>query len=610
MADEFIQKVFWKTPKDWDVLACSFEAHHHRLARDCCRPLASGHHWIQLEVRVEGTILQGLYRVCEGEAEFVDLSNLKAGASDVFVRALQPRLSRAVKLEPDGVAHFWLLLGEAPLEGASPPRPKVPGQLPEADFLKTLSERFLASNQPDPTLAIQERIQERLDWILGILGKGIPGSAQGLVIDEFYSSLARALVKDHCEEMASQLFPPPDTTPKTEPAKTIERFQVGIDPVEIHIGGSLVALAATEHGPGPLVLRIKNLRAHVAQEMGMVLPGIRIRDDLKLKPHTYEIHFQGRRVGRSQLHLDKLMALGPVEKLASLEGDLDGDPAFNHVVKWIPPDQLDQSNKLGCIAFDPTSVLCTHLTELVWRHAPILLTFEQAAELVERHSRTEPRLHSALERKGVEDLRIWQVLRELLAERVSIRDLTTILQTMLEFYDRDLPEMIARVREALAPQITQSTTQGLLHLEVVLLTEQQQIDFASSDPQVLEVAARSMIEELKVLTDGGWGVYFLVEPALRTRLRDLLRPSLPLATFLSTRELLPEVELLPFSTESISEVMEETRPHLSRGDFLGRLFRRVYQTFFPEKAEAPTPHESNPEPHPRGERGSSPQSPG
>lgn len=583
----------------------------HRL-QSLLGPMSGEAYWMLLDAGLTEVRVCSIVKAHPESRTFDDigLTTLDGDALAAFRACLRLPLLRAAVVRFGERAQLWFLLSCAEQKEPGPPQPSeiVPAKyLHNADFLQQLAADFLAQKKQP----LRELVQERLKLLLEILGDEMPGSARGLLVDEFYVGLTREYTRLMCEELLEGLtedsspLPPPE--PEKPPAKVEKKISdfVPLDPIEVRIGRDLLSLVDPKvSGNGQLLSRIPLVRQHVGVALGLVVPGIRFRDDLVLKPDVYQILVRGRKVASGRVYLKKFLTIGPVEKLEMLEGEFDADPTFLQVAKWIEPSLKMESDKLGCMCFDPVSVICTHITETLWRQASQLLTFEGASYQLSLHRNHEPRLHAALEKRGVDEVKIWQLLQELLRERVSIRDLTTILQTLLIHPEASLNDSLEKVRRALAPQITHALTEGALHLEVVLLLEHQEERLRSLEAGPLEEVTREIVDALKQLTDGGWGVVFLVAPDLRLTLRDLLQPSLPLARFLATDQLLPEVVLLPFTTDTVPEVVHTSPHEKSTGwaaplQLVTRWLNHFRQAILPDKpdeegpkaARARTPYE-------------------
>ncbi|MFN8612895.1 MAG: FHIPEP family type III secretion protein [Vulcanimicrobiota bacterium] len=202
----------------------------------------------------------------------------------------------------------------------------------------------------------------------------------------------------------------------------------------------------------------------------------------------------------------------------------------------------------GLLLFTPTAVFANHLTDICRHHADRLFTYQHWCCLRDHHRKTSPHLYKALRRQGIRSVQVWQVLRELLQEQVSIRDLTTILQTLLERPGQSQAQWVEASRTALSGYLTETCQSSPGTLEVVRMDPGQEETLRRAEPDQLRRLAQELVEMLQLPTQGGWGVHFLTESDCRRTLRDLLKPSLPRAVFLSLNELPPDLTLRPLLT--------------------------------------------------------------
>jgi len=319
-----------------------------------------------------------------------------------------------------------------------------------------------------------------------------------------------------------------------------------VDPIEINVGNNLVELVDPKRG-APLIKRVAALRHHVALLLGYVVPGIRFRDSLHMQADEYQILLFGQGVARGKVQVSQMLAFGSESKLKALAEAADPkglvkDPLYGIEAIWTT--ERERCEELGMVLLDPVSVLASHLTDVCLCRASDLLCYQSYCGLLEHHKKSYPGLHQALEARAIDPVKVWQLLQELISERVSIRDMTRILQTVLVHPTHSLEQWVEACRAALAVQITQFYTEGSCSLEVVLLEPEQEEVLRRGSDSELESLCQDLAE-FQGPTDGGWGVNFLTEPDCRRPLRDLLRPSLPRAVFLSRGELLPEVTLRP-----------------------------------------------------------------
>jgi flagellar biosynthesis protein FlhA len=204
-----------------------------------------------------------------------------------------------------------------------------------------------------------------------------------------------------------------------------------VDPLSIEIGYALVALADDKQG-GTLLNRLRAIRKQIAAETGVIVPPVHVADNLQLGPRTYAILVKGVEVARGDLVPDRLMAINPGTASAPLEGSATREPAFGLPAWWIPTSQREHASAAGYTVVDPTTALSTHVSETIRGFLPDLLSRQQTKELIDRVAQTSPKLVEELVPKVVTVGDVQRVLRQLLRERVPIRDLVTILEAIAD----------------------------------------------------------------------------------------------------------------------------------------------------------------------------------
>src|SRR4029453_857274 len=216
--------------------------------------------------------------------------------------------------------------------------------------------------------------------------------------------------------------------PETTPAESSDS-PAPVDPLSIEIGYALVALADDKQG-GTLLNRLRAIRKQIAAETGVIVPPVRVADNLQLGPRTYSILVKGVEVARGDLVPDRLMAINPGTATAPLEGPAAREPAFGLPAWWIPVAQREQASAAGYTVVDPTTALATHVSETIRAFLPDLVTRQQTKELIDRVGQSSPKLVEELIPKVITLGDVQRVLRQLLRERVSVRDLVTILEAL------------------------------------------------------------------------------------------------------------------------------------------------------------------------------------
>lgn len=236
------------------------------------------------------------------------------------------------------------------------------------------------------------------------------------------------------------------------PAKAVEDY-LRIDPIELTIGPGLVALAQS----GDLVAQISAVRTHIAHDLGMLLPKIRIKDDQRSEPFSYELKLRGVPVASGAAPLDRLLAV----RTSLVSGELNGvrgvDPGSGRPAIWINPSDRERAELLGYLVQSPTDVLFSHLREIVSEHAAELLTRQQVHGLLDNLRASSPKVVEELVPGLLKPAQVHQVLENLLREQVPIRDLETILETLADHAEhcRNATLLTEYVRAALARTICQ-----------------------------------------------------------------------------------------------------------------------------------------------------------
>ena len=254
-----------------------------------------------------------------------------------------------------------------------------------------------------------------------------------------------------------------------------------IDTIRLELGYGLLALAG---GDAPrLTEQIKGLRRSIAAEMGFVLPPVRIQDNLHLAADAYSIRVKEIEAGRGELRPALLLAMDPAGGVPDLPGERTTEPAFGLPALWIGPDQRDIALFRGCTVVDPASVLTTHLTEVVRDSMAELLSYAETAKLLDELPREQQKLVADLIPAQISVGGVQRVLQALLAERVSLRDLPTILEGIHEACGsglRAIPAITGHVRARLARQISDSHVGPAGYIPLVTLSVEWETAFTDS----------------------------------------------------------------------------------------------------------------------------------
>ena len=354
-------------------------------------------------------------------------------------------------------------------------------------------------------------------------------------------------------ESASEKKQDKTKTEATKPENIVSLLQV--DPMELEIGYSLIPLVDTGQG-GDLLERIVMIRRQCALELGLVVPTIRIRDNIQIKPNAYIIKLKGIEIAKGELLLDHYLAMNSGTVFEEMQGIETTEPAFGLPALWIPEAQREQAELNGYTVVDAVSVLATHLTEVIKVHADEILGRQETQNLVDNLKKT----NSSLVDEVVPDLmsvgEIQKVLANLLRERVSIRDMATILEVLADYAraTKDTEILTEYVRHAMARQITQQNVQNNIlpcitldpALENRIAGAVQRTDrgsYVSMDPDTMQKLLNSLHAELPKLTDMGYQPIVLTSPAVRLYFRKLVERSIQGLIVLSHAEIDQTVEI-------------------------------------------------------------------
>jgi flagellar biosynthesis protein FlhA len=360
--------------------------------------------------------------------------------------------------------------------------------------------------------------------------------------------------------------------PEPPPVETMLK----VDTLELEVGYALVSLVDTAQG-GDLLERINAIRRQLAGEMGLVMPPVRIRDNMQLGPGEYRIKVRGAAVAAGSLRSGKLLAMDSGIASGPIQGEPTKEPAFGLDAWWIDPALRQRAETMNYTVVDPSSVLGTHLTEVVKTHASELLTRDEVVNLIEELKKKAPKLVEETIPAVLKMADLQKVLQNLLRERVAIRDMETIVETLGDWggKTKDLDVLTEYVRNGLRRAICQQYAvpgEGLggrgklvcITLDPAL--EDQINAFIDRGPNgtavtmPARVASRiteQIVKPLAKVTGAGYQPVVIASPQVRAVVRQLLEPSVPAVAVLGYNEIVPTIEV-----ESMALV---TAPEASAG---------------------------------------------
>lgn len=346
---------------------------------------------------------------------------------------------------------------------------------------------------------------------------------------------------------------------KEEPKKpTEERIEdyLSIDPMEVEIGVGLIRLADPKRG-GDLLERIQRVRQNVAADVGILLPKVRIRDNMRLDQAQYRIKIADAVVADGSLMMGQLLAIESGMTPRKAPGIPTKDPAFGTAAVWIDPRDRDQAEMLGYTVVEPAGVLATHLTEIVRRHADELLTRDATKHLVDELKKVSPAVVDELIPGQMKLSEVQQILQMLLREHVPIRNLAPILETLGDYANRTKDPVLlteyARHRLARTICARYRDKQGRLHVITLDPAMEDRIRagiehndkglFLRMSPQAVEKTCQSLAKEMEKLSRAGHPAVALVSPQIRAGLKMLSSGQLPGLTVLSYNEITRDTQI-------------------------------------------------------------------
>jgi flagellar biosynthesis protein FlhA len=325
---------------------------------------------------------------------------------------------------------------------------------------------------------------------------------------------------------------------------------IHVDPIEFEFGYALIPLADVNQG-GDLLDRVIMIRRQFALEMGLVVPVIRIRDNIQLRPNEYVIKIKGNEVARGELLLDHYLAMSPGIEDNSIVGIPTKEPAFGLPALWIPDNMREQAEFSGYTVVDPPSVVATHLTEVLRKHASELLGRQETKQLIDSLREHSPALVEEVVPSQMSIGEIQKVLINLLREKISIRDLVTIMETLADYvtYTKDPDILTEYVRQALARQITNQYKTPHGPIKVITLNpnveklvvdniqSSEQGAYLALDPRISQQIYQKLAEQVQSLAAMGNAPILLTSPNIRMHIRKLIERVLPDVAVLSFNEL-------------------------------------------------------------------------
>lgn len=338
-----------------------------------------------------------------------------------------------------------------------------------------------------------------------------------------------------------------------------------VDPIEVEFGYNIIPLADSNQG-GDLLDRVVMIRRQCALDLGLVVPMIRLRDNIQLNPNEYIIKIKGVEAARGELRTDSFMVMNPTGGPIDIDGIETREPAFDLQAKWISSDKKEKAELKGYTIVDASSVLATHLTEVIKRYAHELLGRQEVKNLLDNIKNQYPALVEETVPKILTIGEIQKVLSNLLKESVPIRDIVTILETLGDYatLTKDTDMLTEYVRQRLKRVITERFVIGESakvitldsHVEDVILNsirQNEQGSYIAVEPSVLQKIRNSLVKLINNLNMKGITPIVLTSPMVRIYFKKIIEDYISFLPVLSYNELESGVEVQSVGMVTLNE---------------------------------------------------------
>ena len=340
--------------------------------------------------------------------------------------------------------------------------------------------------------------------------------------------------------------------PKEEPITAA----LQIDQIRLELGYGLLALINSEHGTR-LTDQVKALRRTLAQEMGFIMPSVRIQDNLQLQANSYILRIKEIEVGRGELRPNMLLVMDPRGEPIALNGENTTEPTFGLPAQWVSEGQREEAQFRGYTVVEPQTVITTHLTEVVKDNMAELLSYSETQKLVDELDKPHQKLVSDMVPSQISMGSVQRVLQNLLNERVSIRDLPTILEGIAEAcgFSRNISVITEHVRARLARQISDANANEQGVITLVSLSPQWEQAFAealtgqgedrhlSMAPSKLQEFITAVRGNFERLAQRGETPVLLTSPAVRPYVRSIIERFRAMTVVMSQNEIHPRARI-------------------------------------------------------------------
>ena len=347
----------------------------------------------------------------------------------------------------------------------------------------------------------------------------------------------------------------PEAAPKEAATPEKATTFLKIDSLAIEIGYGLIGIVDVQQG-GDFLNRIRSIRKQIAQDLGVIVPPVNITDNLKLGPRQYSILLKGVEIARGELMTDKFLAINPGNASESIDGTPTTEPTFGLPAVWITKENRERAQTLSYTVVDPATVLATHLTETIRGHAYELLGRQEVKALIDYVAETHPKLIEELAPKTLSVGEIQKVLQNLLREKVSVRDLVTIFETLADYgsQTKDHITLTEMTRAALNRSIGKALVNEQGELPVITLAPHWEArlneamvrsdsgTYLALDANTFEQLVRALSDACQKTMASQWTL--LCSSGLRFHVRKLIERFLPQLAVISPNDIPPNVQIV------------------------------------------------------------------
>ncbi|PKR78637.1 flagellar biosynthesis protein FlhA [Halalkalibacillus sediminis] len=340
----------------------------------------------------------------------------------------------------------------------------------------------------------------------------------------------------------------------TSPENVVQLLNM--DPIEFEFGYALIPIADANQG-GDLLDRIVMIRRQLALELGVVIPVVRIRDNIQLNPNEYQLKIKGNEVAKGELYMNHYLAMSPGIEDDSIDGIETIEPAFGLPAKWVSEEMKDEAELSGYTVVDPPSVVSTHITEVIKKQASKLLGRQETQQLIDHLKESYPILVDEVTPDPLAVGEVQKILGKLLDEQVSIRNMPIIFETLADYgkMTNDTDLLAEYCRQALSAQITKQYASENYDMKVITVSPQvekkiadhvQQTEhgnYISMDPETQQRIIEAVQQQVNQSFVQEGSPVVLCSPAVRMYLKQLIGRFLPDVVVLSYNELEPDLEV-------------------------------------------------------------------